>query len=364
MKTFIISSVIYIASLPGLGQTGSILDSYIQQGLSANLGMQQEVLRVAQSVESLREAKGMFLPEVWFNASYMRAHGGRDISIPVGDLVNPIYQQLNAITDQNSFPTDLQNAQIQLLPNNFHDTRIELRQPLFDSKIYHNYRAKEAMISVHESKKMAYEKELVKEIKVAYYQYLRAHAVKNTHINTKTLLEELLRVNQSMVRNHKTTIDAVYRAEFEISDVISKIAQADKQIELTSSYFNFLLNQDLDTVIEIDSSLMVPEGMDNHSIANLRAQALRSRSELTQLSHTVEAQNHLLNFQKGQKMPNLSLGAQAGYQGFGYDFNRDQDYALVSLNLEFPLFAGFQNNSKIQQSRIQLKQLELEREKP
>ena len=56
------------------------------------------------------------------------------------------------------------------------------------------------------------------------------------------------------------------------------------------------------------------------------------------------------------------MGAQAGYQGFGYDFRDNQDYALLSINLEIPLFNGFQNNSRVQQSKIALNKLQLQQQ--
>ena len=361
MKSFIISSVIFICGFPGFGQEDAILGRYISLGLENNNLLKQEELNVAASIEALRQAKGMFLPEATFNASYMQAHGGRNIEFPVGDLLNPVYQNLNTLTDQNRFPTNLSNEEIQFLPDNFHDTRIELRQPLFNSEIYHNYRAKRSLISMNESKKLAYEKELIKEIKVAYYQYLRANALKEVLLNTQELLDELLRVNQALVKNHKATVDIIYRAEFEISDIQSQIAQANKQVDLAASYFNFLLNRELGSAIQIDTSLLIPENIPG-TLAYYKEQAVNSRNELDQIGFALETQNHMLNLQKGKKLPTVSLGAQAGYQGFGYDFDRNQDYALLSLNLEFPLFNGFQNNSRIQQSKIQVQQLELQQE--
>ena len=44
----------------------------------------------------------------------------------------------------------------------------------------------------------------------------------------------------------------------------------------------------------------------------------------------------------------------AGYQGFGYRFDGNQDYSLLQFNLEIPIFNGFQNNSRIQQSKIEV----------
>ena len=363
MKSFIISSVILASSINlSLSQHSAILEKYLVLAMEHNITLKQEQLNVQQSLAALNQAKGMFLPEVSLNASYMRSSGGRTINIPVGDLVNPIYENLNALSDQNRFPTNLGNEEIQLLPNNFHDTRIELRQPIFNSEIYHNHRAKRSLVSMNESKLNTYENELMKEVKVSYFQYLQTNSVVNVYQNTKELLEELLRVNKSLVKNDKATIDIVYRAEFEISDINSKITEAVKNVILAKSYFNFLLNRELDEVIEVDESLAIGTNIEK-SVLNYQQHAISGRQELAQLTYAVETQNHLLNLQKGRKLPSISLGAQAGYQGFGYEFNNNQDYALLSVNLEFPLFTGFQNNSRIQQSKIELHRLELEHEK-
>ena len=364
MKTFTFSSVLFtILLIQGAwAQQSSVLDNYIATGLKNNLTLQQETLAVAESMEALKQAKGLFLPNISFQASYTQAAGGRNISIPVGSLVNPIYSTLNDLTDSRRFPTDLGDVQEQLLPDNFHDTRIQIRQPLFNSELYHNLRAQRSLVSVQESKKQVYQAELTKEIKVAYYQYLQTESLLRILHQTESLLQELLRVNQKLVENHKATIDVVHRAQFELSDLHSQMAQAEKDRQVAGSYFNFLLNRHLHSDILIDEDLMAST-MVEESISNYQQQALNNRQELQQLDHAIDAQNHLINLQKGRKLPQISLGAQAGYQGFGYDFGGNQDYALLQLSLEIPIFTGFQNNSRIQQSRIQLQQLQTEQER-
>ncbi len=359
MKTFTLSSVLFVLGLfQGLqAQPSPILEQYLAEGIEKNFALKQERLEVAKSLESLRQAKGMFLPNISFNASYTQAAGGRNISIPVGSLVNPIYNTLNDLTDSQRFPTDLGDVQEQLLPDNFHDTRVQIRQPLFNSELYHNLRAKRSLVSVRESKRQVYQAELIKEIKVAYYQYLQTESLLRILRQTETLLQELLRVNEKLVENHKATIDVVYRAQFELSDLHSQMAQAEKDQQVARSYFNFLLNRDLQEDIIIDEDLVIKNGLAQPS-QEYQLQALTTREELQQIQHAIQAQNHLIKLQQGKKLPKLSLGAQAGYQGFGYDLGSTQDYALIQLNLEFPIFTGFQNNSKIQQSRIQLEQLE------
>jgi outer membrane protein TolC len=236
-----------------------------------------------------------------------------------------------------------------------------MRQPIFNAEIYHNYRLKGSLVDIEDSKRQTYQQELIKELKIGYYQYLRALSVERIYQNTRLLLQELLRVNRSLVENHKATIDAVYRAEFEISEIDSKLAQATKTVSVSGSYFNFLLNRDLNTPIEIDSNLVLTQDY-VRDVIELQELALERRSELDQLEYAIESETHLLNLHRGQKLPNLSLGAQAGYQGFGYDFSDNQDYALLSINLEIPLFNGFQNNSRVQQSKIALNKLQLQQQ--
>jgi outer membrane protein TolC len=52
-----------------------VLENYIQQGLAANLALRNRELAVQQSEEHIRQAKGLMLPAVSFNATYTRALG-------------------------------------------------------------------------------------------------------------------------------------------------------------------------------------------------------------------------------------------------------------------------------------------------
>src|SRR5689334_19889961 len=103
MKTKILSLTFLLASLATFAQ-GPILENYIQEGLKNNLQLKQEQLNYERSLENLAQARALFLPYVGANATYQFADGGRKISIPVGDLMNPVYSTLNQITGTNKFP--------------------------------------------------------------------------------------------------------------------------------------------------------------------------------------------------------------------------------------------------------------------
>jgi len=90
------------------------------------------------------------------------------------------------------------------------------------------------------------------------------------------------------------------------------------------------------------------------NIEDLQTQAVQQRAELRQLKKAIEANQYLIQLNEGKLLPTLSVGGALGYQGFGYHFDSQQDYALLQMNLSVPIFSGKQNRSRIQQSKIEL----------
>src|SRR5260221_1594002 len=188
----------------------------IQQGLKNNLQLQQEQLNYERSMENLTQAKALFLPHISANSSYQFADGGRKITIPVGDLMNPVYSTLNQLTGTNNFP-QIGNSTTNFLASNFHDSKVRVIQPLFNPEIYFNYKAQKELITVQQAQKKAYENNLKYEIASAYYQYLQSGEALIILKYTRTLLHELLKINQKLVANAKATRDVVLNTEYEIN---------------------------------------------------------------------------------------------------------------------------------------------------
>ena len=333
-----------------------ILEAYIEEGLSNNLAMQREQLSLDKQIAVLQEAKGKFYPNLSFNADYTLAGGGRKIFFPVGDLLNPVYSTLNQMSGSDVFP-QIENVEEQFLPNDFHDTKLRLIQPLFNADIYYNYKAQKDLLSVQQAKKETYKQELVKEIKVAYYRYLQAQEALGIFTETETLLKEVLRVNQRLVEAQKATPEIVYDAEYELSKLVEQEAIAIRNEEVSRAWFNFLLNRSHETSITIDTMLTEQVQLKTYEQAIMQEEALSSRKELNQLRNSISANNQLLQMRKSFHLPTVNFVADAGYQGFGYKFNDDQDYWLARFSLSWNIFQGMQNKAKIQQQQIAVKQL-------
>ena len=167
--------VLLLVMIPVLVQAQKIdiLQSYVEEGLKNNLSLQQESLEIKKSMEVMRQARALFYPRLTFNPTYSYALGGRKLSFPVGDLLNPAYKTLNELTGTNQFPTNIENVNELLAPTNFHDTKVNVQYAIFNPEIKYNYLIQKSLMSAQEAKKQVVENELRYNIESAYYQYLQ-----------------------------------------------------------------------------------------------------------------------------------------------------------------------------------------------
>jgi len=347
----------------------NILENYIEEGLESNLALQEKYNSYQKSILALEEAKGLFMPDISFNLRYSVTQGGRTIELPIGDLMNPVYSTLNGITGAMAlsgqipptsiFPdTSINNEQINFLRPTEHETKLRMVQPLINTQIWNNYKIKKEFINIEKADAETYKRYLVAEIKTAYFNYLSTEKIIELLNNTQKLVNENYRVNQKLYENDKITYDIVLRSKAEIDKLQQQIAEANKNQKVARSYFNFLLNKPLNQEI-------IPSDWDTVLTANLDIdyayqQALNNREELQAMKSYLTISGRTINLNKSDKLPSVTAVVDYGLQGAKYEFDNldDQDYLIASVILKWDLFKGFQNNSKIQQSEIDLKIME------
>ncbi|MGD2295416.1 MAG: TolC family protein [Candidatus Aminicenantes bacterium] len=351
--------------LPTAAMDGQVhLDSYIAEGLKNNLSLQQEEFSLEKSLAALKEARGMFLPTISIQARYSRAGGGRMIYFPVGDMLNPIHSSLNSLFQYHDivadFPTDIPNEQIPFLREKEQETKIRVVQPIYQRAIFHNVKLKSALNRINQARVNVFKRQLITDIKTAYFNYAKALQVAELLDQTRALLEENLRVSENLVKHGKATEDVVYRAKAELADLDLQNAEAEKNKTLAAAYFNFLLNRNLEEPIQMDKihSHPLPE-KDSLETAIVRALSLRQESQ--QLNHAITAASHQIGLAKSRSLPALLAVLDYGIQGEQYSLGKDDDYWMASLVLEWTLFNGNQNRTKKTQAMLDKKKLELQR---
>lgn len=331
----------------------SPLENYVQEGLQNNLALKQESLEINRVAESLVQAKALFYPRITFNPTYSLAAGGRRLEFPVGDLLNPAYKTLNQLTGSDRFPTNVANVNQLLAPNNFHDTKIAVQYAILNTDIQYNYLIQKELISAQQARKQIVENELRYTITTAYYQYVQTLDAVTIFENARSVLQALARLNEKLVANNVATKEVVTQARYEISKIDQQLSVAGKNRESARAYFNFLLNRDLLSNVLADSLLTKSLPLALDSLGNLEETALRNRQELSQLGSSIKASQTAVRLNEANaKIPNLYVGGNAGFQGFGYTFT-NQAYGLVQAGLTWDIFKGHEKRSKIQQAKIQ-----------
>lgn len=348
---------IILLSTGFLHAENQIIQNYIDIALQNNLALKQQEFSLDKSLAALREARGLFLPSITINARYSRAGGGRQINIPVGDLVNPIYQTLNQILQQPVFPESIPNQTFLFLREKEHETKISVFQPLFQPEIYYNYKINANINQIEKTKRDIFRRQLIKDVKTAYFNYLKTINILEIIGRTEELLEENLRVSQALFQNQKATKDVVFRAKSDLSFLEQEKANAQKNINLARSYFNFLLNRPLDESIEeiqLDDIPIQPQ----IDIQQAEKMALTHREELKQLGFAVQAAQNAVNISKSAFLPNVIAVIDYGFQGEEYRFDEEDDFWMASAVLRWNLFNGFKDRAKIQQTTLEKRKLE------
>lgn len=333
-------------------QQSAILDEYVRSGLVNNLALQQQDFDLQKSREAVRQARSLFYPVISFNASYTRALGGRNTSLPIGDLLNPVYTTLNQITQSGAFP-QVENQKIQFLPDNFQETKVKFAYPLFNSDLRYNRQIQEQLYESKSAQKVAYEQELHYQITEAYLRYVQALEAEKVWGNAKVVLTELRRFNESLVKNNVATRDVVATADYELSKADNEIYQLRSSQNTARAYFNFLINKDLQNAVVVDTALLRPT-RSTYQLADLLQQALANRAEFTALrAGLAAAGTDVKRNDANRKLPDFYLGGEFGFQGYGYHFSGDQAYALAQVGLTYDLYDAGQRKSKTQVARLE-----------
>ena len=264
-----------------------------------------------------------------------------------GRLVDPVYATLNQLLQQEAFPVGL-NLRLPLQ----REAKITLTQPLFNPAIYYNDRVHSHLRTAASARLQSSQRQLVAEVKTAYLNYAKTVRVVELYAKTLPLLEENLRVNQSLLAQENITEEALYRARAELSEVQQKRAEAERQSTAAAQYFNFLLHRELEEMIA-----QVPDSLLALEMAHPPAEVRPQREELQQVRAGVRAAEASIKVQASRFLPTLGLGIDYGFQGNTYDFSAEQDFLVVSLVAQWNLFNGFQDAARRQQAQLEAARL-------
>lgn len=344
----LISTLVFMLT-SGILLAQSVLDNYVEEGLKNNLVLQQKNISLQQAQQSLQIARSYFLPSVSLLSDYTSGEGGRSISIPVGDLLNPVYTSLNQMTQSDAFP-QVENVEQNFFPKNFYDARVRTSIPLINTDLYVNRNIQSQQVMLKQYELDAYKRQLVLDIKTAYYNQLTAEASVKIYESALSLVNKNIEINESLLRNGKSLPANVMRSKSEAERVRADLNNARNQVINARKYFNFLLNQDLDREVNTSTSLLenISLTIDTTSIG------VNNREEVQMIKTVQQINQSSLQMNKLNRLPKVNAFLDLGTQGSDWKYNNDTRYYLVGVQLSLPLFQGFRNATAIRQNKLEI----------
>ena len=332
------------------------LDRYISEGISNNMVLQQKKISLEKALYSLKTATSYFFPSIKFEGTYTSGEGGRNIPIPIGDLLNPVYSTLNQLTQSSKFP-QLANENIDFFPYHFYDVKLRTTLPILNTDLIINRNISDDQVHLQQYEIDIYKRELIKEIKTAYYNYLSAIAAEKIYINSLKVAEEGKRVNESLLKNGKGLPVYVLRSESEIADINSKIVESSNQVNTAKKYFNFIINRDLDD--SVDASYNINLKISQVDTLLSRSNDLSGREEIQMLETGKSINQSILSMNRLYWVPKVNAFLDVGAQNQIWNFNSDSRYYLFGFQLSVPIFEAFRNNYKIDEAELNVKNIQL-----
>ncbi len=336
--------------------TDPVLDAYLAEALSANPGLQARDAASAASAAAADAARAQRLPRMELRARYTRADGGRTIDFPAGDLLNDVYALLNTALEERGQPPrfpQIENQSIALLREREQDTRVALTAPLYAPALWAQADALIAQHGAVIAGREVFARTLVREVKRAYYGAVQAEASERILAAAVGLLQEDVRVSQSLIDAGKATRDRVLRAEAERLAIVQRQDQA----ALAAAQARRLLNALRDVPAETPVALADPQALALPKMAPVGG----PRPELRQLDQAIDASDAARRAALAGQLPTLAFAADYGMQGVDYNVGRDDDFSTVSLVLNWTLWDFGARADRRRQAEAETDQLRAER---
>lgn len=347
-KILVLTFLFQVSALDLEAQT---LGDYIDEGLKNNLVLKQRNISLQQAEQSLQIAKSYFMPSISLLADYTSGEGGRSIAIPVGDMLNPVYASLNQLTQSDAFPT-IDNVEQNFFPKDFHDVRVRTSVPLLNSDLYMAKNIQSQQVALKQYEVDAYKRQLVFEIKKAYYTLLSAHAAIATYESALSLVQKNHEINESLFRNGKILQANVLRTKSELEKVNAELNNARNQENNARQYFNFLLNRDLDAEVRTMPLDSLPLEIDSAVTPN------ENREELQMVKISRDINQSALKMSQLSRLPKINAFLDLGTQSEGWRYNDGTRYYLAGVQLSVPIFQGRRNDLAIRQNKLEVEKTE------
>ena len=242
---------------------------------------------------------------------------------------------------------------------------VNISQMVFDGSFFVGLRAAKTLLELTNKDVQKAENDVIEQVKKAYFGVLvnqqRIRLALANLSRLDTLLKETKALNEA---GFVEKID-VSRVQVQRNNTYTQVQRSQTALEISQGLLKIQMGLPLEYELYLKESL--EDLRPNESLLSLLMEEGSSRVELEQVATQITLARLDLQNNHSQYMPKIDLLGNARRSGAGNElgtvFSNDNWFgsSLIGLSLSVPIFDGFSKESRIQKNRVQLNQLENQR---
>lgn len=355
MKKILFASLLLFSFSFGLQaqeQVRMTLEEALSLALENNVNVKNAKLETLISKATIKETTASGLPQIngAFDLNYNPA-------IPVVFLPNePPF-------GDPSIPSDVIPARFGVSFTS--SLSANIRQMIFDGSFFVGLRAAKTYKQLTDYDLEKTETDIIESVKKAYYGVLvnqeRIRLAQSNLSRVDTLLNETRALNEA---GFVEKID-VSRIQVQRNNTFSQLERSRAALEISMQVLKLQLGLPMEYDLELEEKLDQFSRLEE--VSALLEESGQERIEVKQLNTNIELVGLDIKNNQSQYMPSIDFVGNIQRAGAGNEissvFNSQNWFgsSLIGVSMTIPIFDGFLKSAKIQKNRIQIQQLENQR---
>lgn len=302
----------------------------LEESLSLAMRNNQNIRVAREGLETagkrVEEARGNFLPKLDATGSYTR-NGGHRAETTTADEVFL--------------------------------GKLGLTQPLYTGgRNYETFQQSLSNLKVAQEELRRVEQDIALQVKETFYQVLLAQERVGVSENAVATAEEHLRIARSRFEAGTVSKFDVLRAEVELANAKPALIRARNSLTLAKENLKKVLVLDFKTPVEVVGELIYQPV--EVALEQKTAQALEDRPEIRQILLRQEIGEREIRVVQAAYYPSFNISAN--YQEQSQDYGPYRESWNIGVVLSWNLFDGLITTSKVEQARIELRRVGINKE--
>lgn len=336
-----------LTKVQGQQRPGFTLEESIQYALQHNVGVQNALLEIQTSKATVGETTAQGLPQITGNVDM-----NKNFIVPT--------QPFPAIF----FDPEASEGEfiaVQFSPEYTANMTVTVNQMIFNGSYFVGLQAAKTYKQLAEFDKIKTEFDVIENVKKAYFSVLVSKEREGLVQANLSRMDTLLKETQVMYETGFSEKIDVSRIRVQYNNLKTEWDKARSSTKVSTELLKLQMGMPMEQPLELAETIADLET--SFEVLGLLQETGMRRVELDQLQTNLDLAHLDLKNNKSQYLPRLDADLNYSRMGFGSSLKNifnSQWYpgSLLGVSLEIPIFDGLGKSYRIQQNRVQVRQLE------